>query len=925
VSGIDVRVLGGVEVVGEDGRPLPLRTKQRRLLAALVVADGRACDVDELVEAVWDGGAPASARKLVQVYVSQLRSALPGSIRIATHAGGYALELPEGALDAARFERLLGDAAAAGRDGNAALALSLAEQALALWRGRAYGELGYDELARGEAERLDELRLAALEERLDAQLALGRHDGALAELLALAREHPLRERLQEQALVALYRSGRQSDALEHYRTVRDHLRDELGLEPGAGMRELQGRILRQDPALEAPVTGQGASTLPMPPNPLVGRERELEQLGRLLGRRDARLLVLTGAGGSGKTRLALEAARAAAPGFANGVVLVELASLAESGLVVPTIAHALDMGDPAGEEPLEALARVLAPQELLLVLDSVEHVREAATAFVELLARAPRLTIVVTSRVVLHVSGEHVFPVAPLVEDSALRLFEQRARSLDPGFELGPDNEADVREICRRLDGLPLAVELAAARIRSLTPSALRERLSSRLSLLTRGPRDLPARQQTLRETLDWSASLLTEHEREVFARLGVFAGGASLAAAEQVCEADLDTLGALVDHHLVRRTDAGGEPRFGLLETMREYADELRAREPAADAAIRSRHADWCLALAEEAERGFSGEEQARWFARLELEHDNLRAALAELEARGAAEPLLRLAVSLFRFWYVRGHLMEGRRRLEQALAHGDGGSPLLRRRALTAAAAIALLQGDYPAATTFAEAGLAVARETGEGRLIANALSNLGAIVLAAGDAGRATEALEEAVPLARGEGDERILALALNNLGDVSLTVGDYERAEPLFAESQELLRRLGDTSNIARSLFNLGAVDLMLGRLDEAGTRFAESLALSQQAGDKEDLAWCLEGLAGLAAATGRGERAALLLGAAESLLGQMGATFKPFERRLHETTVERAAALCDGSFGELVERGARLSLAEAVERGRAEPA
>jgi non-specific serine/threonine protein kinase len=275
-----------------------------------------------------------------------------------------------------------------------------------------------------------------------------------------------------------------------------------------------------------------------------------------------------------------------------------------------------------------------------------------------------------------------------------------------------------------------------------------------------------------------------------------------------------------------------------------------------------------------------------------------------------------------LFRFWYVRGHLIEGRRRLEHALAQADGVQPLLHRRALTAAAAIALLQGDYAAATTFAEGGLAVARETGEGRLVANALSNLGAIVLAAGDADRATEVLGEAVPLAREVGDERILALALNNLGDVALTVGDYGRAEPLFAESHDLLRVLGDTSNIARSLFNRGAVDLMLGRFPAAGERFAESLSLSNEAGDQEDLAWCLEGLAGLAAATGEGDRAGLLLGAAGSLLGRMGATLKPFERRLHESTLERASALCgDGALADLVERGGALSLAEAVELGR----
>jgi predicted ATPase len=635
------------------------------------------------------------------------------------------------------------------------------------------------------------------------------------------------------------------------------------------------------------------------------------------------LLVLTGAGGSGKTRLALEVARAVAGSFANGAALVELSALGDPGLVLPTIARVLELTDPPAREPLDALAAGLASRELLLLLDNAEHVRAAGPNLVELLARAPRLTFMVTSRAVLHVSGEHVFPVAPLDEDSAMRLFEQRARALDHGFELTPDSEPDVREICRRVDGLPLAVELAAARIRSLPPAVIRERLSSRLTLLTGGPRDLPARQQTLRETLDWSAGLLTQRERDVFARLGVFSGGASLEAAETVCGADVDSLSSLVDHHLVRRNVTDDEPRFELLQTIREYAGELRAQDPVADADARSRHADWYLALAEQAESELGGDRQAWWFARLELEHDNLRSALSELEAVGDPEAMLRLTVSLFRFWYVRGHLIEARSHLEAALARAGGQPSLLRRRALTAAAAVALLQGDYPAATRFAEDGLVVARETGEPRLVANALSNLGAIVLAAGDAGRAREVLEEAVPLARDVEDERILALALNNLGDVALTVGDFERAEPLFDESLDLLRRRGDTANIARSLFNLGAVDLMLGRHANAGARFSESLELSHETGDKEDLAWCLEGLAALSAATGRAEAAALLLGASRSLLEQMGASFKPFERRLHEGTVERASALCGAEeLGAMIEQGAALSLAEAVEVAQA---
>ena len=308
VAAVEVRVLGPVQVIGDDG-PVPLAGKHARLLGALLVADGRARGVDELVEAVWDDAAPASARKLVQVYVSQLRKALPPGIEIETRQGAYAAALAADALDAARFERLLREAIAAREAGNAALALSLADRGLALWRGRAYGDLAYEEFARVESERLEELRLVALEEHFDARLALGRHSEMLGEVLAHAAENPLRERAHELAMLALYRGGRQADALEHYAAVRTRLDDQLGLEPGLGLRDLQRRILQQDSALEPVSPHARAASLPIPPNPLVGREREVEQLRTLLERRDARLVVLTGAGGSGKTRLALEVAR----------------------------------------------------------------------------------------------------------------------------------------------------------------------------------------------------------------------------------------------------------------------------------------------------------------------------------------------------------------------------------------------------------------------------------------------------------------------------------------------------------------------------------------------------------------------------------------------------------------------------------------
>ena len=873
----ELRVLGPLELLGDGGVVALSGQKHRRLLAALALADGRACPADALVEAVWGESPPASAPKLLQVYVSQLRKALPAGLAVVTRPTGYALDLGGASLDSESFERLVDEAGGALEQGNSALAVSLADQALALWRGPAYADVMYEEFARGEAARLEDLRLVARETRLDAQLRMGRHEEALGEILALAHEHPLREHEQELAMLALYRSGRQVDALERYASLRRRLDEELGLEPGAKLRELQRQILQQDPALDRPEPGlAGSRALPESPNPLVGRERELDELCAALLGRDVRLLVLTGSGGSGKTRLALEAARRVMPSFANGAAFVELAPLREPELIVPAITRALGLGELTDEQSLDALATELSTRELLLLLDNAEHLRAGTPAFVELLARAPRLTLLVTSRAVLHLSGEHVFPVAPLDEDAALELFEQRSRALRPGFHVTRDNVSEVRTICTRVDRLPLAIELAAARIRTLEPGALLERLTERLSLLSGGPHDLPARQQTLRETLDWSFDLLGRDEQLFLARFSVFPTGATLEAAAEVCaegdeERALELIERLLDASMVNAQRTGQAMRYTLLETIRQYAAD-RLRDAAAADETPRRHAEWCAALAEAAEPELSSDQQTEWLGTLETEHDNFRAALEYLGARRERRLQLRLAVALSRFWYVRGHLGEGRRRLEDALAEPDGQPPELLRRALTAASAMALLQGDYPAATTFSESALDAARRSDEPRNVANALSNLGAIVLAAGDHARATDVLEEAVPLARDVGDTRIAALAINNLGDLAA-----------------------------------------------ARLRFREGLLLASQTGDKEDVAWCLEGLASVAAREGEGERAATLLGVSGGLLRQMGADFKPFERQLHEATHSRAQALCGPEeFGELMARGESMPLAVTLE-------
>jgi predicted ATPase/DNA-binding SARP family transcriptional activator len=890
----DVRVLGPFEVVGDTGG-VQLADKQARLLAALVLADEKSRGIDELVDAIWGRSAPASARKLVQVYVSQLRRRLPAGIEIATRQGGYALSLEPDALDAWRFERLLRESDEALGVGNAALALSLVDRALALWRGRAYGDLGYEDFAHAESERLEELRLSAIEARLAAQLELGRHAEVLPQALKHADEHALRDRAHELALVALYRCGRQAEALDHYARLRMLIADELGLEPSQTLRELQRRILQQDPELDVAADASAPVELPASPNPLVGRESELAMLRDLLERRESRLIVLTGAGGSGKTRLGLELARQVAGTYANGVVLVELAPLRDDALVLPTIAHALEVGIEADEDPLDAVAQALGSQELLLLLDNAEHLRAAAPAYADLVARVPRLTLLVTSRAVLHVSGEHVVPVAPLEEDAAVELFSQRARALGAEVALERDDDADVREICRRVDGLPLAIELAAARIRTLTPKVLRERLDARLGLLTGGPRDLPARQQTLRETIDWSVDLLDARARSVFARLAVFPAGATLGAAERVCGADLDTLGALVDDHLLRRGDVDDEPRFGMLETVREYALELLGDERLPTAHDMALHLADLVDEVDVASRGVSPA-----LAQLDPELDNVRAALAACAEVGDTELEVRLAGGMWRYCWVRGLGREGLRRIELALGRGEAAPTAARARAFHGAGGLAWSGGDFDRALELAGAAIPVAQESGAtwDEMAANTV--LGVTANSLGDRERARVHHERGLVLAEQLGIEPVVQKL--NLAGIALDLGENDVARAMFDDVLAIHRRDENVAGIGFALLNRGVANYGLAEYESARRDFEEAQSCFEEAGFGAQVAHARQGLAASAAAEGAFTDAARLMGQAVRELEDLGVPDGEFGVDMNAATVEQARlALGDAAY------------------------
>src|SRR5215213_7659335 len=508
-----------MEVVDGGRDAAPRRRKQRALLALLLLRAGEMVTVDEAVDALWGGRPPPTARNVVQGHVATLRKLL-GRDRIATRESGYTLRLEEDELDLHRFERLLSDV----RGRPPREQAELLAEALALFRGAPLQDFRYDEFARAEAARIEELRLRALELRIDAELALGRHDDVVPQLERLIADAPLRERFRAQLMLALYRAGRQAEALEAYQHARSTLVDELGIEPGPELQRLERQILNQDPRLATPSAMVAAARLPTPPTPLLGRERELAEALRLLLRDDVRLLTVTG--GTGKTRLALEVARSAAARFPDGVFFVPLASLADPELVVPTLASALGVGETAGTPLGQLIADRIADRPTLVLLDNVEHVAAAASGVGTLLSAAAGLKLLATSREPLRLYGEHLYRVPPLEDAAATALFCDRAEAVGAIVDRGGADLAAVAEICRRLDGLPLAVELAAARADVLPLEALLARLGERLELLTKGPVDQPPRLRTLRRTLEWSAELLTLEERRLFARLSVFAGG---------------------------------------------------------------------------------------------------------------------------------------------------------------------------------------------------------------------------------------------------------------------------------------------------------------------------------------------------------------------------------------------------------------
>jgi predicted ATPase/DNA-binding SARP family transcriptional activator len=855
---VKVCLLGPLEVIDASGGIVTIPgARQRTLVALLALHAGRVVSADQLIDDLWDTALPRQPGNALQLVVSKARRAI-GADLIETRPPGYRLAVAAGDVDAHRFEDLVLAGRAAVADRQPEAAIEYFDEALLLWRGNALAEFGDVRSAASAATRLDELRAATVEERFDALLEGGHDADLVPDLEAAIMRAPFRERLHGQLMLALYRSGRQADALRAYGEARRLLAEELGLEPGNELRRLETAILQQDDTLDRPTTASPVERpRPRPPTTptnlrhprasFVGRQGDIATVAELL--QHDRIVTLVGAGGCGKTRLAVELGTHLFGDFPGGVWFVPFDTLTTGDGVTTAVADAIGVSgaDAAGQadfDGMDAATRVravLAERTALVILDNCEHVIEDAARLADdLLASAPQLRLLVTSREALRVPGEVVWRVPPLAPADAVMLFAERAHAASPTLELTDDDRALVEAMCDRVDGLPLAIELTAARTSAFTVEQLAGRLEDRFRLLTSGARTALPRHQTLRAVTDWSYDLLFDEERAVFERLAVFAGGFDLDAAQDVCADDEleplevgDLVGRLVDKSLVV---ADGSGRFRLLLTLADYGRE-RLDDQAA-AAVRDRHAAYYSRLAERSlldSRGGEGRPQAYWLAWLDNELDNLRAAIAWSIERGDGSNAQLLAGCTGWYWWHMGRAHEGLRWLDEALACGPTTPPEVRARTAAWSAWLGVQVGDRAAAAARAAEAVELSETAGDNSALGLAWFVVSQIALLEGRVADAAECQDRAQRANASEPDlwHRGIAAMMGALA--AILRGDTTTAERDALVAIDSLRAVGDVCQLVPILHEYGRTLQGAGRIEEAEAALREAHDVSEAFG------------------------------------------------------------------------------------------
>jgi predicted ATPase/DNA-binding SARP family transcriptional activator len=947
----------------------------RALLAYLAVEAGRAHSRDALVALIWPDQPDETARQNLRHVLYKLRQTLHDTTERAD-TPAFLVVTPQTVqlnpdadiwLDMAVFSSLMATCRSHRhrRVRSCPACVVRLREAATLYRGDFLegffmGESApFEEWLLIEREGLHRQALEVFVHLAEHHVGRGEHERALEYAYRQLEFEPWREQAHRQVMKLLALTGQRSAALAQYETCRRVLSEQMGIEPEPETIELYELIKTGDQESgirneESVIPDPRKHNLPPQLTPFIGREEELAQLAEILQDPDYRLVTITGPGGIGKTRLVLEAATQQIGAFDDGVYFISLASLVSPDYLASSIAQATGLMLQGVEEPSTQLLDYLAGKEMLLVLDNFEHLLDGTDLLVEILKTAPRVSLLVTSREQLGLQAESVFEIeglrfpetaggpgrsdrsSSIIESySAVQLFMERARRVKRGFSLSQEMAAGVIEICRLVNGVPLAIELASARVGEHIPSDIAQAISRNLDFLSTSFRDVPQQHRSLRAVFNYSWSLLSDQERSAFRRLSVFRGGWESAASTAAADASEQALASLASKSLVQKDDSG---RYSLHELLRQYAAERLDEDPDECDSTQVRHVNYYLEFIETAGPELRGAQQVVWLGRIEKEHDNLRAALNWGVDQRQAEVALRLAISMRRFWEIRGYLVEGRRWLEAAMGLGDA-PKLLRARALSSAAALASLQSDHSQTTAQLEESLALYRELGDKDGIAEALNNLGVVVSELNEYERSLDYYEEALALRRETGNKRSMALLLYNIGTTLVFLDNVDRGAGYLEECVTIYKELQDQWGVALALQGLGMVPMAQGDFPRAGELLTESVTLFRELGDKSALsislvslgqarlyggdtgseqsfiealqifnelqqtlgpfhAECLEGLAGVSGARGRPEKAARLFGAAESIREAIDVSLTPAMREPYDKTVEIASKELD---------------------------